>query len=185
MPHYSVKAVYEKLAGTRPHVNWDKLVWNRHNIPRHRFICWMTVQARLQTTAKLARVGVSASALCLLCGHQDEDHEHLFFSCPYSCQCIEGIKAWLWFHTYSLDLQQLIRGIGHSRQSKFKKQVWYAGLSATVYFVWRCRNSSFWDSFIPTVQSTINRIKQIVRDRILVVMPKKVGRKDSSWFVAL
>ncbi|XP_056687291.1 uncharacterized protein [Spinacia oleracea] len=76
---YSVKAVYEKIIGARHLVNWDRLVWNPLNIPRHRFICWMVVQARLQTTTKLAKIGVSVSPLCLLCGQQDEDHKHLFF----------------------------------------------------------------------------------------------------------
>ncbi|XP_056685294.1 uncharacterized protein [Spinacia oleracea] len=128
---YSVKAVYEKIVGARPLVNWDRLVWNGLNILRHRFICWMAVQSRLQTTTKLAKIGI-------------------------------------------------IRGIGYNRQSQFRKQVWYAGLAAAVYVVWQCRNGSFWDKSVPTVQHFVNSIKQIVKDRIKVVMPKKWRSHDLS-----
>ncbi|XP_056685815.1 uncharacterized protein [Spinacia oleracea] len=47
MPHYSVKQVYEKLADDKPKVHWDGLVWNRLNTPKHRFIAWLAIQARL------------------------------------------------------------------------------------------------------------------------------------------
>ncbi|XP_056691685.1 uncharacterized protein [Spinacia oleracea] len=182
---YSVKVVYEKLIEARPLVTWDRLVWNRLNVPRHRFICWMAVQARLQTTAKLARIGVSVSPLCLLCGQQDEDHNHLFFSCSYSQQCLNDIRSWMSIPGISSDLQQITRGIDHSRHSQFKKQVWYAGLAAIVYVVWQCRNGSFWDKYVPTVQNSVKSIKHAVRDRIKVVMPKKVSRRDCTWFLAL
>ncbi|XP_056685556.1 uncharacterized protein [Spinacia oleracea] len=95
MAHYSVKQVYEKLLGVKPRVPWDRLVWNRLITPKHRFICWLAVQCRLQTTAKLARIGISQSALCLICGLQDENHNHLFFQCPFSCQIIQAVQNWL------------------------------------------------------------------------------------------
>ncbi|XP_056690247.1 uncharacterized protein [Spinacia oleracea] len=68
MAHYSVKQVYEKMLGVKPRVLWDRLVWNRLITPKHKFICWLAVQCSLQTTAKLARIGISQSALCLICG---------------------------------------------------------------------------------------------------------------------
>ncbi|XP_056688215.1 uncharacterized protein [Spinacia oleracea] len=39
MPHYSVKTVYEKIIGPKPVIHWDNMLWNRLNIPKHRFIC--------------------------------------------------------------------------------------------------------------------------------------------------
>ncbi|XP_056685904.1 uncharacterized mitochondrial protein AtMg00120-like [Spinacia oleracea] len=95
MATYSVKQVYEKIAGTKPRVHWDKVVWNRLNNPKHRFIGWLAMQSRLQTTSKLARIGVSHSALCLICGQGDETHHHLFFQRVYSCEFIRAVKSWL------------------------------------------------------------------------------------------
>ncbi|XP_056685705.1 uncharacterized protein [Spinacia oleracea] len=95
MAHYSVKQVYEKLVGVKPRVHWDRLVWNRLITPKHKFICWLAVQCRLQTTTKLARIGISKSALYLICGLQDEDHNHLFFQCQFSNQIIQAVQQWL------------------------------------------------------------------------------------------
>ncbi|XP_056690410.1 uncharacterized protein [Spinacia oleracea] len=167
--HYSVKGVYEKIIGIKPLIHWDCMVWNRLNIPKHRFICWLAVQERLQTTAKLARIGISNSATCLLCGQYDEEHSHLFFNCPYSSRCIMELKG----------------VTSHGRLTKFRKQVVYAALAAAVYFIWHSRNNSFWNASVPTVQHVVSKIKQSVKERILYVMPKKVSRKDSLWFMSL
>ncbi|XP_021854224.1 uncharacterized protein [Spinacia oleracea] len=161
------------------------MVWNWLNIPKHRFICWLAVQGRLQTTTKLAKFGVSNTAACLLCGQADEDHTHLFFECPYSSRCIIVLKAWLGISFPSCKLKQLMRFISHGRLSKFRRQVVFATLAAAVYPVWSSRNSSIWNSSIPTVQNIVVRIKQNVRDRILFVMPKNVSRRDSLWFATL
>ncbi|XP_021840690.1 uncharacterized protein [Spinacia oleracea] len=185
MPHYSVKQVYQKLVGDRPKVHWDKLVWNRLSTPKHRFIAWLAIQSRLQTTAKLAGIGISNSSSCLICGQGDETHQHLFFECSYSRQCLTELKTWLDIRIAATDLHLLYRSIRHGRSSKFRKQVYLAAIVAVVYLIWKCRNSVFWDCCIPTVKSTIGALKQAVRSRIQIVMPKYVNRKDCNWFVNL
>ncbi|XP_021839875.2 uncharacterized protein [Spinacia oleracea] len=179
------KSVYETIIGNKPRVHWDKVVWNRLNNPKHRFIGWLAMQSRLQTTSKLARIGVSQSAMCLICGQGDETHQHLFFQCVYSCDCIRAVKSWLGISINSNSLTSLISQIGHSRWSKFKKQVYYAVLMAAVYLIWHCRNTSFWENYVPTVNHTVNKVKQVVRGRIHVVMPKSVSKRDSEWFMSL
>ncbi|XP_021851059.1 uncharacterized protein [Spinacia oleracea] len=184
MPHYSVKQVYEKLEVDKPKVHWDKLVWNRLNTPKHRFIAWLAIQARLQTTAKLAKIGISASATCLICGQGDEIHDHLFFRCTYSNMCLIEMKKWLGLQCGN-KLQHIFRSISHSRRSKFRKQVVFAAVVALVYLIWRCRNTSYWEQIIPSVNSTISSLKQVVKARIQAVLPKSVSRADSHWFLAL
>lgn len=89
MTSYSVKAVYEKLCIEFTDVQWDVVVWNRLSVPRHRFIMWLVVQGRLQTTARLARCGISSYDLCQSCAYGPETHQHLFFTCPYSEACLK------------------------------------------------------------------------------------------------
>ncbi|XP_056685457.1 uncharacterized protein [Spinacia oleracea] len=182
---YSVKQVYDKLVGSKPKVHWDNMVWNRLSTPKHRFICWLAVQQRLQTTAKLASIGVSSSSDCLLCGQGIENHDHLFFSCPFSSRCLAELKIWLGIQLPVCNLQQLIKKIGCSKHSKFRKQVIFAGMAASVYTIWKSRNDSFWNGVVPTVQHFVSRLKQIVRSRIYMVMPKSISRRDSQWFLTL
>ncbi|XP_057250103.1 uncharacterized protein LOC130591185 [Beta vulgaris subsp. vulgaris] len=81
MRQYSVKHVYEVLMGEQERVYWDRVIWNRMNLPKHRFISWSAIQGKLQTTAKLVVMGISNSDTCLLCGSYKEDHSHHFFKC--------------------------------------------------------------------------------------------------------
>ncbi|XP_021853707.1 uncharacterized protein [Spinacia oleracea] len=184
MPQYSVKQVYEKLVGNKPRVHWDKMVWNRLNVPKHRFICWLAVRSRLQTTDNLAKIGISQSAKCLICGLDDETHQHLFFQCQYSRQIIIAVHQWVGF-SINGNLVQLLRKAGQSRASRFRKQVYFAAIGAAVYLIWKCRNTSFWDSTLPTVSHSVKTLKQMVKSRIQVVFPKHVSKRDSDWFTTL
>ncbi|XP_056687933.1 uncharacterized protein [Spinacia oleracea] len=177
--------IYEKLAGDKPKVHWDRLVWNRLNTPKPRSIAWLAIQARLQTTAKLAKIGISNSARCLICGQGDEDHDHLFFWCPYNSKSLLEMKNWMGLQCSGNNLHHLFRGISQSRSTKFIKQVFFEALVALVHLIWKCRNTSYWDQTIPTVKSTISNMMQVVKSRIKAVLPKNVSMSDSHWFLAL
>ncbi|XP_021864000.2 uncharacterized protein [Spinacia oleracea] len=175
MAQYSVKQVYNKLVGDKPHVQWDKVVWNRLNVPEHRFICWLAIQNRLQTTAKLAKIGVSYSTDCLICKQAAEVHDHLFFSCQYSQLCFQDLATWLNIRNTSTGLHNVINTIKRGKHSKFRNQVCYAGVAALVYLIWKSRNQSFWEGSVPTVDSVMSNLKRIVKDRIKSVMCKKLA----------
>ena len=47
------------------------------------------------------------------------------------------------------------------------------------------RNQSYWNQSVPSVQFTVKNSKQVVKLRIMVVMPKNVRRNDLEGFYAL
>ena len=75
MTKYSVKTVYEKIVGPKNVVQWDRFVWSRLNTPKHNFICWLAIQAKLNTTARLAHIGIRNMGTCLICSNGVEDHK--------------------------------------------------------------------------------------------------------------
>lgn len=48
MDSYSIKKVYECMDDEKVVVFWDRVMWNRLNMLKHKFICWLSVQGRLQ-----------------------------------------------------------------------------------------------------------------------------------------
>ncbi|XP_010670560.3 uncharacterized protein LOC104887594 [Beta vulgaris subsp. vulgaris] len=158
MTSYSVKAVYEKLKGEQERVVWGKFVWNRLSMPKHRFIHWLAVQGKLQTTEKLKHIGVSDNDLCLLCGSYTETHQHLFFKCKFSNECMQGIKNWLGVKNSTLDLHQLCRGVRRGSRTKFQKQMILAGIATVIYHVWRTRNVCYLHHKVDTISSSIKMI---------------------------
>ncbi|XP_021836846.1 uncharacterized protein [Spinacia oleracea] len=104
--------------------------------------------------------------------------------CQYSRQIIIAVHQWIGFSIHG-NLVQLLRKAGQSRASRFRKQVYFAAIGAAVYLIWKCRNTSFWDSTIPTVSHSVKTLKQMVKSRIQVVLPKHVSKRDSDWFTTL
>lgn len=47
MEKYYVKDVYMKIVGEYEKIHWDKYVWNRIYIPKHRFFVWLVMNNRL------------------------------------------------------------------------------------------------------------------------------------------
>lgn len=43
MTFYSIKTVYHKLIGKQQAITWDKIVWSRLSIPKHKFILWLAI----------------------------------------------------------------------------------------------------------------------------------------------
>lgn len=81
---YSILYIYDELRGDKEQVPWDTVIWNRLSIPKHRSICWLDMQEKLETTERLARIGVSSSDQCLICTASVETHQHLFFQCKFT-----------------------------------------------------------------------------------------------------
>ena len=142
MMHYSVKKVYDTLVGEQERIHQDGIAWNRMNLPNHRFIIWLAIQGKLQTTTRLVVIGVSYTDSCLLCAQHKEDHQHLFFKCPFSLACLSYFKGWMKCSTQTDDLQHLLRWIQNNRRTKFQKHVFLAGVTM-VYMIWQSRNKVY------------------------------------------
>lgn len=70
----------------RPHyskVSWYSLVWFKEVIPKHAFICWLTILDRLSTKARQHKFNPDIEPHCIFCG-STETRDHLFFACSYS-----------------------------------------------------------------------------------------------------
>lgn len=76
-------------------IYWDKLIWNRMSISKHRMIIWLVMHQRLRTADKLVQLGVMDLNPYLLCAGGQESRYHLFFQCTYATQCLAMVKIWL------------------------------------------------------------------------------------------
>lgn len=178
MTEYSVKLVYNKLVQQQQQVNWGSFIWNRLSLPKHRFIAWLAKQNKLQTTEKLAKIGLSVTDNCLLCGSHSEGHAHLFFECHFSKRCLPAIKSWLNIQCVAIDLGRILRWIKNCKQSQFRKKVFYTAVASLIYKIWQSRNESFWLQRVPVICREIRDIKFVIKYRVLAVLPDKIAHRD-------
>lgn len=157
---FSIKQHYQiLLSGSRP-VNWARYVWNRYSIPKHRLIMWLAIQNRLKTRQRLKMMNVCEDHQCLLCQQQQETVTHLLFECKFNELCISQVLQWLGVTWRTRSLDQLCRwSMNRYTGNRTRKMVLLSAIAATVYTIWRNRNSAYWDQVIMTVSKAVQEIK--------------------------
>lgn len=66
---FSVQSVWDSLRVSGPKVDWQKVVWFKHYVPRWFVIQWMIVLGRLSTRDNLLQWGITYDSSCCLCPH--------------------------------------------------------------------------------------------------------------------
>ncbi|XP_071713733.1 uncharacterized protein [Rutidosis leptorrhynchoides] len=91
---FSVHLVWEYYRSKSNQVPWASVIWFLNNIPKHAFVMWLLMGENLMTQDKLKHWEISdnQSLLCTLSEQVSDSHDHLFFNCPFSLQCVAGEK---------------------------------------------------------------------------------------------
>ncbi|XP_030478052.1 uncharacterized protein LOC115695099 [Cannabis sativa] len=182
---YTVDYGYKLLNPVQEKVFWNKQIWGRLNTPKHSFVAWLAIQHRLKTRDRLCKMGIFADHGCLLCKEQPETSMHLFFECAVSRKCLQQVKEWLQWKPQSVSLSGLIRWLGRSKMSNFRKLVIAAPVASLIYHIWKMRNLSYWDDETQDDMRMCKELKAGVTQRVELFWPKKVSNVDKEWFMSL
>ncbi|GJS51922.1 RNA-directed DNA polymerase, eukaryota, reverse transcriptase zinc-binding domain protein [Tanacetum coccineum] len=90
--HFTVVEAWKAVKVELLKVIWHKHVWYSQCIPRHAFTAWIMIKVRLKTKDRLSKWFSVQDLTCLLCGVDNESHNHLFFLCDYSKRLWERLK---------------------------------------------------------------------------------------------
>ncbi|XP_048496510.1 uncharacterized protein LOC125495742 [Beta vulgaris subsp. vulgaris] len=112
-------------------------------VPKYRFFVWLVMKKRLQTTAKLYRIGVSENSNCLICEQDDETEDHLMFQCCYSQEVWRRINRWLQIGSQITDVDDIVQWITDCRKTKEQKEILAAAIGAVIYHIWWVRNQVY------------------------------------------
>ena len=126
------------------------------SLPQHRFCIWLIALDKLKTKVKLHALGVISDDLCPLCATAKETTSHLFFECPFSRKCRDGIEAWVGIHFKNVTTMDF-------REHKLKKkqqQAVCAVYACTVYVIWRNRNTAVWEHLVPKPDHIVLQIQK-------------------------
>ena len=69
--------------------------------------------------------------------------------------------------------------------SVFKKNTIRAIIAACIYQIWRNRNEALWMQKVWTIEYIVHVVKKDISNRISFVLPKKMTKRDRSWFERL
>ncbi|GJU44346.1 retrovirus-related pol polyprotein from transposon TNT 1-94 [Tanacetum coccineum] len=177
----------EAVLGVRPRgneVNWFRIVWFPHSIPRHSFHLWLVMRNSLKTQDKLRQwdVGINTDLnllRCSLCNTQSDSHAHLFFECPYSSKVWKLVR-----HLADMELVPPIlydivahlQSMANKRTARsiFGKLI----LAASSYFVWLERNNRLFKNVKRTPEELRDVIMVTVRLKLLSFKFKNSAKMD-------
>ncbi|KAL2927768.1 LINE-1 reverse transcriptase-like protein [Bienertia sinuspersici] len=177
---YTIASGYSWLRGDQEKVDWSGWVWNRLNIPKHRFICWLAMWNRLKTRSRLVLMGVTLSDLCPCCEQNAETLQHLLFECPFGSRMWDMLKEKTGVNATTDSLQNCNVWL-QSVNNRFRRAVLQSMAAAVVYHIWRVRNDVIWNQAIRRPDVVFQSLYREIYWRILSVLPKKISLVDRRW----
>ncbi|KAG7587049.1 Reverse transcriptase domain [Arabidopsis thaliana x Arabidopsis arenosa] len=143
-------------------VDWHDSVWFKGRIPKHAFIAWLISRNRLLTRDRLIRWRFNVPPTCLLCNQLDESRQHLFFDCSYAAE------VWSYFcdkaHVSPPHLfADGVRWIKNPCRDKNTALILRLAFHASMYYIWKERNSRLHNSSSKPASVLILEIKSILR----------------------
>uniref|UniRef100_A0A803P4V0 Reverse transcriptase n=1 Tax=Cannabis sativa TaxID=3483 RepID=A0A803P4V0_CANSA len=153
---YNVSAGYKLFSPPLTRLYWSKETWSRLNTRKNSVIAWLAMLNRLKTQDRLLRFG------------------------------IQDLKTWLDWHAQTSNLQELLKWIGKSKPSKFKKGVLSTAAVGLLYNIWRARNEAVWQKTRVNPSRIVEEIKWTLKiriDRYPDALPASKGREDSGILI--
>ncbi|XP_058748531.1 uncharacterized protein LOC131621500 [Vicia villosa] len=96
----------------------------------------------LATKERLCRFGIIGDSVCSMCGQEEENADHVFFSCVKTAGIWFGIMNWLGIshkpHTWSKDLHWILARI---KGKGWRARLFQLVVTETVHEVWLYRNA--------------------------------------------
>ncbi|XP_020252226.1 uncharacterized protein LOC109829562 [Asparagus officinalis] len=168
-----ISSIYSILSHPSATVTWSNTVWGGLHYPKHSLIMWLAVLSRLLTKDRLCRMKIldASQNWCVLCigsVNRPESKKHLFFECQFSGFVWNEMMEWLGFTWRSCDWDHVMnwfcnnmRGLGFIK--KMKRMV----LSATIYWIWKERNSRIFQQKCRSPDQIVREVKLSVLMKVL------------------
>ena len=87
-----VKDIYSTLINQKPELEqdfWFGVFWKTDVTIKMIIFLWLVRHDKNLTWRNLQIRGWQGPGLCFLCGSQEEDNSHMFYSCPFACESIQ------------------------------------------------------------------------------------------------
>lgn len=172
LTEFTVKGMYEHLRDLGPVIPWTQAVWFYGNIPKHAFILWLAVLGRLATKDRLIQTRfVNQSIIapnCVLCDQASEDHQHLFFDCPFAREVWAAFKGINRLHGVGDCLTDIMSGLLlPSSNSKLIRKTQGISLAAVTYAIWRERNQRIFNKRKRRVSEVVKGVREEIRLKLM------------------
>ncbi|KAL0428127.1 UNVERIFIED_CONTAM: hypothetical protein Slati_2987500 [Sesamum latifolium] len=150
-----------------PKVRWFTLLLGPYMIPRNCLILWLAILKRLSTLDRSWWQG--SDRTCILCTRGELDtHDHLFFGCNFSRQCLWILKQKVQFTWPNLGYNRDIEWVSHRLRGLHPlNAAVQAPLASLVYLIRMERNQRRFITQTSTPEHTAKLCIKQIRMRLI------------------
>ncbi|KAL0724782.1 hypothetical protein Bca4012_039381 [Brassica carinata] len=102
----------------------------------------------------------------MLCGERDESRDHLFLACPFSFTVWTTLTVNLLGSSASPDWATTVTSLLRRNRNKLDSILLRMAFQATIYFVWKVRNTRRHQEDWINAETMARRIDKSIRNRI-------------------
>ena len=173
---FKTQHVWKDLQVLGPKVDWHDLVWFKHRIPSHSFILWLAMLKRLSTQQRLVNWGIANVKKCVFCNTVHDSIKHLFFECRFSNKVWSFISLKANMGPVPHRWNDLVPFLQCTAKGKgLRMIIKRLSLAATVYHIWRERNSRMFNGIPRSEDKVITLIIEDIRFKIFGISNGNVG----------
>lgn len=144
---YSVSSAWNAIRSNAFEVDWHKVTWFKHHVPRWAIIQWLYKLGRLATKDRLYSWGVVGSSTWFLFANDSETHGHLFFSCPFASIVWHKLLVQNGISRLGMSLPDEFMWIREHRSgSSLRHLLFKLSCVAAIYHLWKERNRRIFQS---------------------------------------
>ncbi|GKC81533.1 hypothetical protein Tco_1137250 [Tanacetum coccineum] len=170
--NFFVKCAWEALRPRGTEVNWHRIMWFNHCIPRHVFHLWLIMHNRLKTQDQLRQwdVGLNTNLNMLnyvFSDSQPDSHAYLFFECLFPSSIWMAIRHLAGIEMVASNFQDIVSYLLPSFHRRTTKSITGRLLvAAAAYFIWVEPNSRLFKNTRRTMEE--------IRDYIIITVRLKL-----------
>ncbi|XP_074300688.1 uncharacterized protein LOC141631986 [Silene latifolia] len=168
--HFHLHLAYDFFRAAPAQGNWTKGLSYSSIAPSHRITCSMAAQGQLATQDNIKKRGYQFTNRCYFCLASEDDHDHLFFSCPFTAQVWSSILNWMSLPQFSSSLLHLLAAcpFGSSKHN-WKTHCFYTSLLLRfVNQLWWERNQRLFCHKTTDAAGILRKIKCLVLARLSI-----------------
>lgn len=181
---FTVSSLWEHLRTHFPCIGWSNVVWFHAHIPKCSLISWLAIQNRLSTEDRLVLFGIKDSSCCSFC-NEEEDHDHLFFNCPFTKEVWDTVSLKSNLTWLSQPLLSLVSLLSNYKGIGLRSTLIKLSFTVTLYHIWIERNFRKFQSVQHPIPTVVSKICTEIRYRLMSLskLPTGPSLLYESWNV--
>ena len=165
---YRVREGYKMITNSQ---QWEvntlplNLCWDPANLPKAGMFLWTAMHKKILTEDRIQKMGFEGPSRCSLCREEEENAEHLLFSCKFSQECWRWLQRKLnWSSPLAGQWEDHLMGWPKEDPKKVYGKLWNISPAIAMWEIWKERNRRIFSDQYLTEKALLSKIEVAITE---------------------